>query len=142
MLPRPELAVAIAAVTFALTACVAPTSTSGSEGGDAPASARAAAAPVSGGTGTAIAALKIHDGRISITSSAEGPRVTLTNLDGDVTAENLTLDQLRAQAPDAYRLVTSSRAFVDASIDRGMVDRGPREPGVSLSEPDFNGGRR
>jgi hypothetical protein len=135
---RPAFAALAASLAVTLAGCVGSSSTASSEGGDAPAPQSPIAVVPASAAGPTIASIRTHDGVISIASSLGGPRVTLANADGEVTLRDLTLDELRAQAPDAYRLVTTSRAFVDASIDRGLLDRGSR-PEPDGARPDFGG---
>lgn len=67
-----------------------------------------------------IAALKTHDGKVSIVGGGE-LRVNVTKDDGTVVADNATLDELRAKDPEAWALVRSAVAqskgtYVDATF--------------------------
>lgn len=69
-----------------------------------------------------IAALKTHDGKVSIvTSGGKDLRVHVTKDDGTVVADNATLDELRTKDPETWMLVKSSVAqsegtFIDATF--------------------------
>ena len=133
-----HLLVPVAALAVGIAGCVASSSTASSEGGDA--QKQSTVAVPSNASGPKIASIRTHDGVISIASSLGGLRISLADADGEVTARDLTLEELSVRAPDAYRLVTSSRAFLDASIDRGPSDRGAR-PGLDAPRPDFGDSR-
>ncbi len=149
---RPELTALFIAVAAGFAAgCVAPTSTTSSEGGDAP-DALNAAAPTAGGDGATIVALKLHDGRVSIAISVGGPLVTITDLEGNVTAADLTLDELRAAGArdlSPHHLVARVRGRVHRSEPRrpepapgarrlgsGRPRRAPRD---ALNDPEWSG---
>jgi len=68
-----------------------------------------------------IAALKTHDGKISLVGGGKDLRVNVTRDDGSVVAENASLDELRTKDPETWMLVKSSVAandgtFVDATF--------------------------
>lgn len=56
-----------------------------------------------------IAALKTHDGKVSITGGGD-LRVMVTKDDGTVIADNATLDEVRTKDPETWMLVKSAVA--------------------------------
>ena len=62
-----------------------------------------------------IAALKTHDGKISIVGGGQDLRVDVTKDDGTVVASNATLDELRTKDPESWMLVKSSVAQGDGT---------------------------
>jgi hypothetical protein len=62
-----------------------------------------------------IAALKTHDGKISIVGGGSDLRVNVTKDDGTVLANDATLDELRAKDPETWMLVKSSVAQGDGT---------------------------
>ena len=68
-----------------------------------------------------IAALKTHDGKISIVGGGKDLRVNVTKDDGTVVADNASLDELRTKDPETWMLLKSSLAqnsgtFIDATF--------------------------
>ena len=61
-----------------------------------------------------IAALKTHDGKVSIRGGGE-LRVVVTKDDGTVVADNVSLDELRTKDPESWMLVKSAVAQGDGT---------------------------
>lgn len=62
-----------------------------------------------------IAALKTHDGKVSIIGGGDDLRVHVTKDDGTVVADGATLDELRVRDPETWMLVKSSVAQGDGT---------------------------
>ena len=77
------------------------------------------ATPADVGPGTPIGSLKGRDHTVAFYSTPEGPRFTVSTVDGKVLGEQLSVDQLRAQLPKIYEEFKSSVAgpggYLDAS---------------------------
>lgn len=70
-----------------------------------------------------IAALKTHDGKVSIVGGGKDLRVNVTKDDGTVIADDATLDELRTKDPETWMLVKSSVARSDGTfIDATFVE--------------------
>jgi hypothetical protein len=70
-----------------------------------------------------IAALKTHDGKVSIVGGGKDLRVDVTKDDGTVVAADATLDELRTKDPETWMLVKSSVAQGDGTyIDATFVE--------------------
>lgn len=69
-----------------------------------------------------IAALKTHDGKVSIVGGGSALRVSVTKDDGTVVATGATLDELRARDPETWMLVTSSVAANGAYLDATFTE--------------------
>lgn len=70
-----------------------------------------------------IAALKTHDGKVSIVGGGKDLRIDVTKDDGTVIADNATLDELRTKDPETWMLVKSSVAQSDGTfIDATFVE--------------------
>lgn len=69
-----------------------------------------------------IAALKTHDGKISIRGGGD-LRVVVRKDDGSVVADNVTLDELRTKDPETWAIVKSAVAKGDgAYLDATFVE--------------------
>lgn len=77
------------------------------------------AAPADAGPGTPIGSLRGRDHTVAFYSTPEGPRFTVSTVDGKVLGEQLSVEQLRAQLPKVYEEFKSSIAgpggYLDAS---------------------------
>jgi hypothetical protein len=70
-----------------------------------------------------IAALKTHDGKVSIVGGGKDLRIHVTKDDGTVVADNASLDELRTKDPETWMLVKSSVAQSDGTfIDATFVE--------------------
>ena len=66
-----------------------------------------------------IGTLAGHNQNITITASPDGPRYSIYR-DGAVVATDLTLDQLRAQHPEAHQQLDSATAASGTGIWAGL----------------------
>jgi hypothetical protein len=86
-------------------------------------SSATATATVSQPGAPVIAALKTHDGKVSIIGGGKDLRVVVTKDDGTIVADNATLDELRTTHPETWMLVKSAVAQTDGTyIDATFVD--------------------
>ncbi|HSO31300.1 MAG TPA: hypothetical protein VLT33_02255, partial [Labilithrix sp.] len=69
-----------------------------------------AAEPPAAARGVVIASIVTHDAKVAILGGGDDLRVVVHRLDGTLVADGVTLDQLRAQQPELYALVTSAFA--------------------------------
>lgn len=61
-----------------------------------------------------LAALKTHDGKVSIRGGGE-LRVAVTKDDGTIVADDVSLDELRTRDPETWMLVKSAVAQTDGT---------------------------
>lgn len=90
-------------------------------GGSTATTSSSSSAPSTQHSAPVIAALKTHDGKVSIVGGGKDLRVRVTKDDGSVVADNATLDELRTKDPETWMLVKSSVAqgegtFLDATF--------------------------
>ena len=105
----------LAGVLFGLLLVACAGSSGSSETGGTPPAVRRSA-PL-------IAALKTHDGKVSIVGGGPELRVHVTKDDGTVVADDATLDELRTKDPDTWMLVKSSVAKTDGTfLDATFVE--------------------
>lgn len=70
-----------------------------------------------------IAALKTHDGKVSIVGAGKELRIHVAKDDGTVIADDATLDELRTKDPETWMLVKSSVAQSDGTfLDATFVE--------------------
>jgi hypothetical protein len=62
----------------------------------------------------ALATLQTREGRVTLLGGGGELRVRLRDGNGAVVAENLSLDELKARDPEAWRLVTRAQASTEA----------------------------
>ena len=81
------------------------------------------AAPADVGPGTPIGSLKGRNHTVTFYSTPEGPRFTVSTVDGRVLGQQLSVDQLRAQLPQVYEEFKSSIAGLGGYLDaRSSLD--------------------
>lgn len=84
-------------------------------GGSTATSSSSSSSPASQPSAPVIAALKTHDGKVSIVGGGKDLRVRVTKDDGSVVADDATLEELRAKDPETFMLVKSSVAQGDGT---------------------------
>lgn len=71
-------------------------------------------------SGTPIGSLQGRKHTLTFYSTPEGPRFSVSTLDGDVLGEQMSVDQLRAQLPDVYETFKSSIAGTGGNMDASL----------------------